>query len=140
MNLRTSQAGSSSCQCLTTLYGMYKEMMKYVKTIQRQYNSMLVDSLAVIGLSWGLDLKRSGTERTIANQMDLGTELQRKMLLNFAGSGHPMFRGTSALERGELRSKESGKKSMHFNGSTENIELLLQTVISVNQLSISTEQ
>ena len=26
----------------------------------------------------GLDLKRSGTELTIANQMDLGTELQRK--------------------------------------------------------------
>ena len=59
-----------------------------------------------------------------------------KMLLNFVGSGHPIFRGTSALERGELRSKESGKKSIHFNGSTQNIELLLQMVISVNQLSI----
>ena len=31
------------------------------------------------GLSLGLDLKRSGTElATIGNQMDLGTELQRK--------------------------------------------------------------
>ena len=58
------------------------------------------------------------------------------MLLNFAGSGHPIFRSTSALERGELRSKESGKKSIHFNGSTQNIELLLQMVISVNQLSL----
>ena len=28
-----------------------KGMMKYVNTIQRQFNSMLVDSLAVIGLS-----------------------------------------------------------------------------------------
>ena len=55
-----------------------------------------------------------------------------KMLLNFTGSGHPMFRGTSALDSGELRSKESGKKSIHFNGSTQNIELLLQMVISVN--------
>ena len=34
--------------------------------------------LSVIGLSWSLDLKRSGTELTIANHMDLGTELQRK--------------------------------------------------------------
>ena len=51
------------------------------ETIQRQLNSMLVDSLAVIGLSLGLDLKRSGTELTeltITNQMDLGTELQRE--------------------------------------------------------------
>ena len=39
---------------------------------------MLKDPLAVIGLSLGLDLKRSGTELAIANQMDLGTELQRK--------------------------------------------------------------
>ena len=59
-----------------------------------------------------------------------------KMLQNFAGSGHPVFRGTSALERGESRSKGSGKKSTHFNGSTQNIELLLQMVISVNQLSL----
>ena len=57
---------------------MQKEMMKLVKTIQRQLKSMLKDSLAVIGHSWDLDLKRSGTELTIANQMDLGTELQRK--------------------------------------------------------------
>ena len=39
---------------------------------------MLKDSHAVIGLFWGLDLKRSGTELTIANQMDLGNELQKK--------------------------------------------------------------
>ena len=51
-----------------------------------------------------------------------------KMLLNFAGSGHPVFRGTSDLERGESRSKRSG--------STQSIELLLQMVISVNQLSL----
>ena len=30
-----------------------------------------------------------------------------RMMLNFAESGHPIFRATSALERGELRSKES---------------------------------
>ena len=112
-----------------------KGKMNYVKIIQRQSNSMLVDSLAVIGLSKGLDLKRSGTKLKIKNQMDLGTELQIKMLLNFAGSAHPVFRGTSALKRGELRSKGNGKKAIHFNGTTQNIELLLQ-VVSVNQLSI----
>ena len=59
--------------------------MNYEKIIQRQIKSMLKDSLAVIGLSW-----------------DRMTE---KMLLNFGGSGHPIFRATSALERGDLRSK-----------------------------------
>ena len=60
-----------------------------------------------------------------------------QMMLNLAESSHPMFRATSALERGEWRSREKGKKSLHFNGSEENIELILRTAISVNQLSIS---
>ena len=40
------------------------------------------------------------------------------MLQNFA-SDHPVFRCTSALERGEVRSKEGGKTSIHFSGSTQ---------------------
>ena len=31
-----------------------------------------------------------------------------RMMLNFAESGHPIFRASSALERGELRSKLKG--------------------------------
>ena len=57
-------------------------------------------------------------------------------MLNFAESGHPKFRGTSAVERAELRSCKKGKKSIHVNGSEETIELLLRTIVSVNQLSI----
>ena len=58
-----------------------------------------------------------------------------RMMLNFAGSGHLIFRATSALERRELRSKEKGNKSIHFNGSEETIELIVRTIISLNQLS-----
>ena len=58
------------------------------------------------------------------------------MVANFSGTGHPIFRASSAFERGESRSKGEGKKSVHFNCSHENIELLLRTVISANQLSI----
>ena len=57
-------------------------------------------------------------------------------MLNFSDSGHPIFRASSAFERGEIRSKGGGKKSIHFNGGHENIELLLRTVVSANQLSI----
>ena len=74
VNPRTSQAGSSSCQCSTTLYMMQKEMMNYVTMLQRQSKNMLEDFLAVIGLSWGLDPKRGGTELTVANHMALGIE------------------------------------------------------------------
>ena len=67
--------------------------------------------------------------------MDLGTEVHRKCCWT---SQDPVIRYSVAPVpwRGELRSKESGKKSIHFNGSTQNIELLLKTVTSVNQLSI----
>ena len=82
---------------------------------------MRKDSLADIGLSLDLDLKSSDTELTIAIQMDLGIEI---------------FRCTSVLERGELKSKAGGKTSIHFNDTTQNIELLLQMIISVNQLSL----
>ena len=50
-------------------------------------------------------------------------------------SRHLIFRASSAFERGELRSKGHGKKSIHFNGSEENIVLLLRTVFSANQLN-----
>ena len=86
-------------------------------------------------LSQGLDLKRIGTELTIANQMDLGIELQRKccrisqdLVIRYSVVPVPW--------RGEIRSKEGGTTSIHLNGSTQNIEFLLQMVISVNQLSL----
>ena len=58
------------------------------------------------------------------------------MMLNFAESGHPVLRARSALERGELKSKGNGVKSIHFNGGDDTIELILRTIISVNQLSV----
>ena len=49
---------------------------------------------------------------------------------------HTIFRASSAFEIGEVRIKGHGKKSIHFKGSDENIELLLRTMISANQLSV----
>ena len=51
VNQRTSQAGSSSCQCLTTLYWMQKEIVNCVWIVQRQLKSMQKDFLTVISLS-----------------------------------------------------------------------------------------
>ena len=62
--------------------------------------------------------------------------MAEEMMANFSASCHPIFRASSAFARGEIRSKGGGKKSIHFIGSHKNIELLLRTVISANQLSI----
>ena len=70
------KTGKSSCQCLTTLHGMQKETKHYVKIIQKDLKSTLEDFLAVVGLSWGPDLERIGTELTMVNQ--LGIERRRK--------------------------------------------------------------
>ena len=58
------------------------------------------------------------------------------VMLKFAESGHPVFRASSALERGDLKSEGNGVKSIHFNGSDETIELILRTVLSVKLLSV----
>ena len=62
-------------------------------------------------------------------------KIAENMMIEFSETAHPIFRATSALERGELRSKEGSKKTIHFNGSEQNIELILRTVIYANQLS-----
>ena len=58
------------------------------------------------------------------------------MMLNFAESGHPVFRASNAFERRELRSKGGCKKTIHFNGSEQNVKFILRTIISANQLSV----
>ena len=58
------------------------------------------------------------------------------MMLEFAETIHPLLRASSALERGELRSKVGSKNTIYFNGSEQNIELILGTVMSANLLSI----
>ena len=70
------------------------------------------------------------------NQSGSWDRMAEEMKDNFFRSGRPIFRASRAFRTGELRSKGGRKKSIHFNGSNENIELLLRTVISANQLSI----
>ena len=59
-----------------------------------------------------------------------------KMLLEFAGSGHPTFRATTPLSRGILKSKGHGKLSIHFTADYPTIETVFRIIISANQLSI----
>ena len=57
-------------------------------------------------------------------------------MIKFSESGHPVFRSTSPLSRGVLKSKGGGKLSTHFCADEGTIETVFRTIISVNQLSI----
>ena len=59
-----------------------------------------------------------------------------KMLLEFAESGCPIFRATTPLSRGKLRSKGRGKLSIHFAADQETIETIFRTIVSAIQLSL----
>ena len=58
------------------------------------------------------------------------------MIIKFSESGHPVFRATSPLSRGTLKSKGGGKLSIHFCADEGTIETVFRKIISVNQLSI----
>ena len=58
------------------------------------------------------------------------------MMIKFRESGHPVFRATSPLSRGTLKSKGGGKLSIHFCADGDAIETVFRTVFSFNQLSI----
>ena len=58
------------------------------------------------------------------------------MMIKFSESGQPVFRATSPLSRGTLKSKGGGKLSIHFCADGDTVETVFRTIISVNQLSI----
>ena len=51
-------------------------------------------------------------------------------------SGHPIFRATTPLSRGQLKSKGKGKVSIHFSADTDTIDTIYRIILSVNQLSV----
>ena len=59
-----------------------------------------------------------------------------EMLLLFAESGHPIFRSTTPLSRGQLKSKRKGKVSIHFTANQDTIDTIYRIILSVNQLSV----
>ena len=62
--------------------------------------------------------------------------IAEEMLLNFAESGHPIFRATTPLSRGQLKSKGHGKLSIHFAADEFTVDTIYRIILSVNQLSV----
>ena len=57
-------------------------------------------------------------------------------MITLAESGHPVFRATSPLSRGQLKSKGGGKLSIHHCADLETIATVFRTITYVNQLSL----
>ena len=62
--------------------------------------------------------------------------MAERMLVEFAESDCPIFRTTSPLSRGRLKSKGHGKLSIHYAADLETIETIFRIIVSANQLSL----
>ena len=56
--------------------------------------------------------------------------------MEFVESGCPIFRATTPLSRGKLKSKGHGKLSIHYAADKETIETIFRIIVSANQLSL----
>ena len=56
--------------------------------------------------------------------------------MELAESGCPIFRDTSPLSIGRLKSKGHGKLSIHYSADLETIETIFRIIFSGNQLSL----
>ena len=62
--------------------------------------------------------------------------IAEEMLLEFAESGHPTFRATPPLSKGQLKSKGHGKLSIHL--AADELTIFTSSFLTIN--SVSTEQ
>ena len=63
-------------------------------------------------------------------------KIAERMLLEFAESGCPIFRATSPLSRGQLKSKGHGQLSIHYAADLVTVETILRIIVSASQVSL----
>ena len=67
---------------------------------------------------------------------ELGTILRKKCCWNSQKADIPIFRATTPLSRGQLKSKGRGKLSIHFTADQDTVDTIYRIILSVNQLSV----
>ena len=66
--------------------------------------------------------KRSAILWTTIFHKEVANHIADEMLLEFAESGHPIFRATTPLSRCILKSKGHGELSIHFTADGDTLE------------------
>ena len=100
----------------------------FVKTFARRFG---IGQWSFIGP--GSEKKWYSSENSPQGVWD---NIAEEMLLEFAESGHPIFRATTPLSRGQLKSKGRGKLSIHFTADQDTVDTIYRIILSVNQLSV----
>ena len=85
----------------------------------------------------GSEKKRYSAENSPQGAWD---NIAEEMLLEFTESGHPTFRATTPLSRGQLKSKGHGKLSIHFAADEFTIDTQFFALSFLSISSVSTEQ
>ena len=133
---RNSKDELSSCRCSMTSSGELKTMNRNVLLmphlclyLQRRFPEGRWSFL-------GLGSEKKWYSTCIDRRQGEWDRVAEVMMIKFGESGHPVFRATSPLSRGTLKSKGGGKLSIHFCADGDTIETVFRSIISVNQLSI----
>ena len=124
------------CRCSMTFPVDQKTMKKNVWQMPNSFFCMQEDLEKDNGHSLVLVLKRSGTVSVKTVHKEYWDNMAERMLLELAESGCPIFRATSPLSRGRLKSKGHGKLSIHYAADLETIETIFRIIVSANQLSL----
>ena len=109
---------------------MKKNMCQMLKSPYLQRSLVLDNGRSLVQV-----LRRSGipSENSPHGACD---HIAEEMLLQFAESGHPIFRATTPVSRGQLKSKGHGKLSTHFAADQETIETVFRIIVFANQLDL----
>ena len=119
------------------VWGEKRKRMLRIANSQNRSRLCNKDSRTDIGRCLGLDQKRNGTELTRAIRTGKWDRVAEDMMLNFSESGHHRIPWIQCFGTRRLEScKGKGKLSVHFCFDDKTVEVVLRTIISVNQLSI----
>ena len=127
-HLRISQEEVYSCQCSTTSLVDQETMKKNACQMPISFLYMQRDLEKDNGHSLVLVLRKNWYSVSEDSPQGEWDNMAERMMLEFTESGHPIFRATCLLSRGQLKSKGHGKLSIHYCADLETI----QTVFSHN--------
>ena len=116
---KISQEEFYLCRCSTTFPVDQKTTKQMPNSYLRTRENLEKDN----GHSSVLVQRKSGTLCEDSPQ-GVWDKIEERMLLEFAESGCPIFRATSPLYRGQLRSKGHGKLLIHYAAVLETVETI----------------
>ena len=114
---RISQERLSSFRCSTTSHGDHETMNKECES-----NARLVSLFAKRFGTGQWSFLGPGSEKKWSSISADSPQGEWDDMSEFAKSGHPIFRATSPLSRGQLKSNGHGKLSIHYRADLETIK------------------